>query len=82
MLSGKRFVLTGVFPEVGGGCGLSMGKEKVKAMIESFGGRVTSAVSGKTDALISGKEPGKFACVIVLCSVSPLYAYHDFTSLY
>jgi len=82
MLSGKRFVLTGVFPEVGGGCGLSMGKEKVKAMIESFGGRVTSAVSGKTDALISGKEPGEFACVIVLCSVSPLYGYHDFTSLY
>ena len=33
--------MTGVFPEVGGGAGLNLGKERVKAMIESFGGRVT-----------------------------------------
>jgi BRCT domain type II-containing protein len=26
--------------------------------VESFGGRVTSAVSGKTDVLLVGKEPG------------------------
>jgi hypothetical protein len=26
--------------------------------VESFGGRVTSAVSGKTDILLVGKEPG------------------------
>ena len=36
-LSGQTFVLTGVFPEVGGGSGLSQGKQKVKAMIQSFG---------------------------------------------
>jgi hypothetical protein len=43
-LKGKRFVLTGIFPEVGGGGGLSLGKGKVKKMIESFGGVVTGSV--------------------------------------
>ena len=46
-LAGKTVVLSGVYPEVGGGTGLSLGKEKVKAFVEAFGGRVTSAVSGK-----------------------------------
>jgi hypothetical protein len=57
-LAGKTVVISGVFPEVGGGAGLSLGKERVKAMVESFGGRVTSAISGKTDCLLIGKEPG------------------------
>ena len=57
-LSGKKFVLTGTFPEIGGGGGLDLGKERLKLMIESFGGRVTSAVSGKTDILVVGKDPG------------------------
>ena len=57
-LAGKTFVLTGVFPEVGGGSGLNLGKNKVTKMIQSFGGRVTSAVSGKTDVLVVGKDPG------------------------
>ena len=55
---GKRFVLTGLFPEVGGGAGLNLGKDRVKAMIESFGGTVTGSVSGKTDFVVVGKEPG------------------------
>jgi BRCT domain type II-containing protein len=55
---GKRFVLTGIFPEVGGGAGLNFGKDKVKDMIESFGGKVTSAISGLTSFLVVGKEPG------------------------
>lgn len=85
ILEGKTIVLTGVFPEVGGGRGLSLGKDKVKvrlgstnvvsfyrfvllfyilvsnllqAMVQKFGGRVTSSVSGKTDYLIVGKEAG------------------------
>tara|TARA_B110000091_G_scaffold202514_1_gene235123 strand:- start:334 stop:705 length:372 start_codon:yes stop_codon:yes gene_type:complete len=58
-LAGKTFVLTGVFPEVGGGSGLSLGKDKVKRMVTSFGGRVTGSVSGKTNYLIVGKQPGK-----------------------
>ena len=48
-LEGKTVVLTGVFPEVGGGKGLSLGKARVKKIVQSFGGRVTSAISGKTD---------------------------------
>lgn len=57
-LAGKTVVLTGTFPEVGGGRGLSLGKDRVKAMIESFGGRVMGTVSGRTDLLIVGKDPG------------------------
>ena len=56
--AGKTFVLTGIFPEIGGGTGLSLGKARVKALIESFGGRVTGSISGKTDVLVVGKEPG------------------------
>jgi hypothetical protein len=59
LLSGKRFVLTGVFPEVGGGTGLSLGKDRAKSMIESFGGQVTSAVSGKTNFVVMGQDPGR-----------------------
>ena len=55
---GKRFVLSGIFPEVGGGSGLSLGKAKLKNTIIEFGGRVTGAVSGKTDYLVTGKQPG------------------------
>ena len=57
-LAGKRVVLTGVFPELGGGSGLHLGKDKAKALIQSFGGRVTASVSGKTDVLLVGKNPG------------------------
>ncbi len=57
-LRGKTVVLSGIFPEIGGGTGLNMGKDRLKKMIESFGGRVTSAISGKTDYLVIGKAPG------------------------
>eukprot|EP01036_Dinobryon_divergens_P031765 gene31765-41229_t len=57
-LVGKTVVLTGVFPEVGGGAGLNLGKERLKLIVDSFGGRVTSKVSGCTDILVVGKEPG------------------------
>ena len=59
VLDGKRFVLTGTFPEIGGGAGLNQGKDRTKEMIESFGGKVTSAVSGKTDFLLVGRDPGR-----------------------
>lgn len=58
VLCGKTFVMTGIFPEAGGGMGLDQGKDKVKAMIKAFGGRVTGSISGKTNVLIVGKEPG------------------------
>ena len=40
VLDGKRFVMTGVFPELGGGAGLNLGKDRMKALIESFGGKI------------------------------------------
>mmetsp|Transcript_22158 Transcript_22158/g.68050 ORF Transcript_22158/g.68050 Transcript_22158/m.68050 type:complete len:368 (+) Transcript_22158:1296-2399(+) len=57
-LRGQTCVLTGVFPEVGGGAGLSQGKDRVKAMVTTFGGRCTASVSGKTTILVVGREPG------------------------
>lgn len=58
VFDGQRFVLTGLFPELGGGSGLNYGKDKMKALIENFGGRVTGAVSGKTNFVVVGKDPG------------------------
>lgn len=57
-LAGKSFVITGTFPEVGGGAGFKVGKERVRKMIESFGGKVSSSISGRTDVLVVGKQPG------------------------
>jgi len=58
ILEGVKFVLTGIFPEFGEGQGLDIGKEQVKTMIKSFGGVVTSKVSGKTDVVVVGNKPG------------------------
>lgn len=57
-LAGKTIVVTGIFPEVGGGAGQDIGKDRVRQMITSFGGKVTTAVSGRTDILVVGKDPG------------------------
>ncbi|KAL7436258.1 hypothetical protein ACHAXM_005212 [Skeletonema potamos] len=57
-LLGKQFCLTGVFPELGGGNGLKLGKDKMKELVQSFGGKVTSSISGKTHYVITGVEPG------------------------
>ena len=56
--NGKTVVLTGVFPSVGGGCGLNQGKDRLKAMLEGMGAKVRSSVSGKTDMVIVGQDPG------------------------
>ena len=58
VLNGRTVVMTGIFPEVGGGAGLNLGKDKVKGMVQRFGGKVTGSVSGRTDILLVGKEPG------------------------
>lgn len=65
VLAGKKFVLTGIFPEVGGGSGLDLGKERAKQMIESFGGRVTTGVSGKTGEFTNLKIHWFFCCTNV-----------------
>lgn len=49
-LTGKTFVLTGTLP--------SLTREEAKALIEEQGGKVSSAVSAKTDYVIAGEEPG------------------------
>lgn len=52
------FVLTGVFPKLGGGVGLNEGKEKAAELIRIFGGVVRSTISGRTDVLLVGEAPG------------------------
>jgi DNA ligase (NAD+) len=52
-LQGQQFVLTGALE--------SMTREEAKAAIEERGGRVTSSVSKKTQAVIVGRDPGSKA---------------------
>ena len=48
-MAGKTFVLTGT---------LSLPREQIKQKIEKLGGKVVNSVSGKTDFLVSGTDPG------------------------
>ena len=50
-LEGITFVLTGT--------GDSMGRDDTKQLIERYGGKVTSAVSGKTGYLVVGDDAGE-----------------------
>ena len=50
VLAGKQFVLTGTLSE--------FSRDEAKKKIESLGGRVTSAVSTKTDYIVAGKDAG------------------------
>ena len=49
-ISGKTFVLTGTLPKYS--------RDDAKAIIESFGGKVSGSVSKKTDYVIAGVEAG------------------------
>ncbi|MBI3007671.1 MAG: NAD-dependent DNA ligase LigA, partial [candidate division NC10 bacterium] len=49
-LAGKTFVLTGTLS--------SMSRDSARDLITRLGGRVTSAVSKKTDYVVAGKEAG------------------------
>ena len=48
-LAGLTFVITGT---------LSRPRQEVAAMIERYGGKVTGSVSGRTDYLVAGENPG------------------------
>ena len=50
-LQSLTFVITGVLP--------SLERDECKKVIESYGGRVTTAVSGKTDYLLAGRDVGR-----------------------
>jgi DNA ligase (NAD+) len=49
-LAGRAFVITGTLP--------TMSRDEAKAFIEEHGGKVTSAVSSKTDFLLAGENAG------------------------
>jgi DNA ligase (NAD+) len=49
-LEGKTFVLTGRLP--------SFTRTEAAEMIEQHGGKVTSSVSGNTDFVLTGEDPG------------------------
>ena len=43
---------------MGGGAGLSAGKDKLTQILKEFGAKVTSSVSGTTSILVAGRDPG------------------------
>lgn len=49
-LKGKTFVFTGSLDKYS--------REEAEELVESLGGRATSSVSGNTDYLVQGKDPG------------------------
>jgi len=49
-LGGKSFVITGTLP--------TLSRNEAKALIEAYGGKVVGSVSGKTDYLLCGENPG------------------------
>jgi DNA ligase (NAD+) len=49
-LSGKTLVLTGTLP--------NLSREQATERIEAAGGKVTGSVSGKTDYVVAGEDPG------------------------
>ena len=62
-MAGLKCAVTGTFPEAGGGEGLNLGRDRVKALVGSFSGKVVGRVSNRVDILIIGKLPG-FEAVI------------------
>ena len=50
ILEGKSFVVSGTFED--------FSRDEVKTMIEKYGGKNTSGLSGKTDYLIAGENSG------------------------
>lgn len=49
-LAGKQFVLTGV---------LSLSRKEAENLIKKLGGKVVSSVSGRTDYVVVGEDPGQ-----------------------
>jgi hypothetical protein len=59
ILRGQRFVLSGTWSGVGGGQGLTLGKDNVKAIVERHGGSVTLGFLRLTNAVVIGDNPGQ-----------------------
>lgn len=62
ILRGKKFHLTGTFHEMGGGKGSFLGNDRMKGMIEAFGGeaRLCWNIGYDTDFLVVGKGAIKY----------------------
>jgi len=52
-------VLTGTFPQLVGGTGLTLGKASLTKLVQNAGGRVVSSISKKTTHLVTGINPGQ-----------------------
>ncbi len=59
ILFGLQFVLTSIWPNQGGGCGLTLGKERVKQQIGKHRRTKTLLISNITNVLVTGDCPGK-----------------------
>jgi hypothetical protein len=57
VFNGQCFVLSGTWPGLGGGQGLILGKDNIKAIIKRHGGNVTSGFLCLTNALVIGDKP-------------------------
>jgi hypothetical protein len=53
------FVLSGTWPKLGGGQGLKLGKDKLKALIKKYEGHITPGFLGLTNTLVVGENPGE-----------------------
>jgi hypothetical protein len=76
-------VLTGTFPELGGGSGLELGKAALRKLVEDVPRcRVVNALSGKTTHLVIGEGPGqqKIHDARLLSHVSTI-RYKDFLDI-
>jgi hypothetical protein len=59
VFNGQQFVLSGTWPRLGGGQGLTLSKDNIKAIIKRLGGNVTSGFLCLTNALVIGDNPGQ-----------------------
>ena len=58
-LKGEEIVATGTFPELGGGEAIQLGKQRLKEMVEKFGGNYSDTFRKRsTTILIIGKNSG------------------------
>lgn len=50
LITGKSFVISGVFEKIS--------RDRLKSLIESYGGKCQSSISSKTNYLLTGENPG------------------------
>ena len=71
-VNGKNFVLTGILAH--------LTRDEAKNKIEALGGRVSGSVSGRTDFIVAGSEPGNKLSEAVRLGIKVLNE-NEFTAL-